>query len=78
MPKKCLFHPTKSNAIVKAEVTFHNSKAAEKLAAMASEERERAEEASDKLKEILIQVSRRQIYKDFKLIIKVAHVASNT
>ena len=46
---------------MKAEVAFHNSKAAEKLAAMASEERERAEEASDKLKEMLVQVSRRQI-----------------
>ena len=45
---------------------------------MASEERERAEEASDKLKEMLVQVSRRQIYKDFQLIIiKVVHAASN-
>ena len=63
---------------MKAKVAFHNSKAAEKLAAMASEERERAEEASDKLKEMLVQVSRRQIYKDFQLIIiKVVHAASN-
>ena len=61
---------------MKAEVAFHNSKAAEKLAAMASEERERAEEASDKLKEMLVQVSRRQIYKDFQLNIKVACAAS--
>ena len=45
-------------ADLKSQVAFHNSKAAEKLAAMASEERERAEETSDKLRETLVQVSK--------------------
>ena len=46
-----------------AEMHVESSKAAAKLAAMASEDRERAEEALDKLKEMLVQVRRRQITK---------------
>ena len=38
------------------------SKAAEKLAAMAAEEREGAEETSDKLKEMLVQVSPKNVH----------------
>ena len=48
---------------MKAEVTCQYSKAAAKLAVLAFEERERAEEALDKLKEMLVQVRRRQITK---------------
>merc|ERR1719322_86973 len=49
------FKPLYDRIVDLAEMHVESSKAAEKLAAMAAEEREGAEETSDKLKEMLVQ-----------------------